>query len=84
MEMDLKILCITIMKLKKLYIMETLFKRKNTGDIISLIVTVKIGENKIIGDIENKIFSKASFRLYDNIALKEYELNDSIGKITAS
>ena len=46
-------------------------------------MTVKTGENKTIGDIENKIFLKVGLKLCDNNALKEYELNGSIRKMTA-
>lgn len=47
-------------------------------------ITVKTGKDETVGDIETKMFSKVSFKLYDDVGLKEYELNGVVGKISVS
>lgn len=46
-------------------------------------ITVKDGENETIGDAVNG-YSKISFKIYDDIALAEYDINGEIGVLSVS
>lgn len=53
-------------------------------DYTKPVIKVKTGANETVGDFENKTFSKVSFKLYDNVGLREYEMNGVIRQISVS
>lgn len=46
-------------------------------------ITIKTGENETVGN-ETDGYSKISFKIFDDKALEEYQLNDTISKVSAS
>ena len=53
------------------------------NDRIAPTITVKTGDNETIGN-EIDGYSKIRFKIYDNVALLEYEINGTVNKLSAS
>ena len=59
------------------------FKKEESGDKTPPKITVKTGINETIGDAING-YTKISFKIFDNVALMEYDINGVVSKVSQS